>query len=163
MTTMETTPTIGSPISIGYLADYPHFETQVVDWLWQAFGDGLSRDFFASVVHHSMDKSALPLTFVALAGDQLVGTVGLWRCDLISRQDLTPWLAALYVDERYRDRGLGADLQRFVIEFSRERGFDSLYLYASFSGYYERHGWRYIGDAPEYPDKQVRLYHRSLR
>ncbi|GAB7263381.1 hypothetical protein DZS_46930 [Dickeya ananatis] len=40
MTTMEIKPTIG------YLADYPHCETQVVDWLWQAFGDGLSRDFF---------------------------------------------------------------------------------------------------------------------
>ncbi|ACS84571.1 GNAT family N-acetyltransferase [Musicola paradisiaca] len=148
--------------TIGFLADYPQFEQPVTDWLWQAFGDGLSRDVFASVVHHSMDKKALPLTFVALEAGQLVGTVGLWRCDLISRQDLTPWLAALYVDDAWRDRGLGRELQRFVLEYSRDAGFDDLYLYATFSGYYEKHGWRYIGDAPEYPDKTVRIYHQSL-
>jgi hypothetical protein len=31
---------------------------------------------------------------------------GLWRCDLIARQDLWPWLAALYVDEAARGQGL---------------------------------------------------------
>jgi hypothetical protein len=43
--------------------------------------------------------------------------VGLWRCDLISRQDLFPWLAALYV--RRRAAGLAGKLQQHVIDLCR--------------------------------------------
>jgi len=88
--------------------------------------------------------------------------VGLWRCDLISRQDLTPWLAALYVDEEFRSQGLGQQLQAFVLEQSRRSGFREVYLYAEFTGYYERFGWQYIGDALDYPDKPVHLFRQFL-
>ncbi|KGA25831.1 GNAT family acetyltransferase [Pectobacterium brasiliense] len=151
-----------SSVKIVYLADHPQHQEQVIDWIWQAFGSQNSREFFASVVRNSLNPAALPLTFIALEGERLVGTVGLWRCDLISRQDLTPWLASLYVEESQRDKGLGIALQQHVLDFCRRRGFDDLYLFATFSGYYEKHGWRYIGDGLDYPDKAVRLYHQSL-
>lgn len=149
-------------IEIELLTDYPQHRGQVIDWLWRAFGSENSRAFFASVVDSGMHGADLPITFIALQGDKLVGTVGLWRCDLISRQDLTPWLAALYVDESQRGSGLGLRLQQHVQDFGRRAGFSELYLYSDFSGYYERHGWRYIGDALDYPDRPVRLYHREL-
>lgn len=114
--------------NIVLLADYPQHRQQVINWLWQAFGSENSRAFFASVVDSGLRGADLPITFIALLGDELVGTVGLWRCDLISRQ----------------------------------AGFNELYLYSDFSGYYERHGWHYIGDALDYPDRPVRLYHREL-
>lgn len=148
--------------NIALLADYPQHRQQVIDWLWQAFGSENSRAFFASVVDSGLCGADLPITFIALQGDELVGTVGLWRCDLISRQDLTPWLAALYVDESQRGSGLGLRLQQHVQDYSRQAGFNELYLYSDFSGYYERHGWHYIGDALDYPDRPVRLYHRQL-
>lgn len=147
---------------IRLLADYPQHRGQVIDWLWQAFGSENSRVFFASVVDSGLCGADLPITFIALQDDKVVGTVGLWRCDLISRQDLTPWLAALYVDESQRGSGLGLRLQQHVQDYARRTGFSELYLYSDFSCYYERHGWRYIGDALDYPDRPVRLYHREL-
>lgn len=144
------------------LSDRPEFKEQVTDWLWQAFGSENSRDFFASVVQSSLSGADLPQTFIALEGETLAGTVGLWRCDLISRQDLTPWLAALYVDEEFRSKGLGQQLQAFVLEQSRRSGFREVYLYAEFTGYYERFGWQYIGDALDYPDKPVHLFRQFL-
>ena len=151
-----------SAINIINLSDRPEFKEQVTDWLWQAFGSDNSRDFFASVVQSSLSGADLPQTFIALEGETLAGTVGLWRCDLISRQDLTPWLAALYVDEEFRSQGLGQQLQAFVLEQSRRSGFREVYLYAEFTGYYERFGWQYIGDALDYPDKPVHLFRQFL-
>ncbi|KGT86444.1 GNAT family acetyltransferase [Erwinia typographi] len=139
-----------------------HIET-VTDWLWQAFGSATSRPFFASILTSSLSGADLPVTWVAVDGERAVGTVGLWRCDLISRQDLYPWLAALYVDESYRGRGLSEQLQQTVMAESLRRGFGDLYLYSACAAYYERFGWRYLGDALDYPDKTVRLYHKSLR
>lgn len=74
----------------------PQFTQQVIDWIWYAFGEGMPRAFFQSIVEHSLTPGELPLTFIAVEDDQLLGTVGLWRCDLISRQDLHPgWLRCM--------------------------------------------------------------------
>lgn len=138
-----------------------HVET-VTDWLTNAFGAENSRAFFASILRASLSEADFPLTWVALDGERVAGTVGLWRCDLISRQDLFPWLAALYVDEGYRGEGLSGQLQQTVIAECRLRGYPTLYLYAECADYYERFGWRYRGEALDYPDKTVRLYYRDL-
>lgn len=144
------------------LYSVPHHAEHVTDWLWQAFGSDDSRDFFASVVATSQRAGELPMTFVAVEGEQLLGTVGLWRCDLISRQDLYPWLAALYIDERQRGRGLGARLQQHVIDYARHLGYPQLHLYSACKEYYERFGWQYIGDGLDYPNKSVHLYQFTL-
>lgn len=140
----------------------PQHSEQVTDWLWHAFGCQESRGFFGSVVATSQQEGALPLTFIAVDGDKLLGTVGLWRCDLISRQDLWPWLAALYVDKSQRGKGLGEKLQSHVITYARNSGFDTLYLYSACRSYYERFGWHYIGDGLDYPARPVHLYKRQL-
>lgn len=144
------------------LYEAPQFAGTVTDWLWQAFGDSLPRDFFASIIAHSQRPGALPLTFIALDGEKLLGTVGLWRCDLISRQDLWPWLAALYVDEAARGQGLAGLLQKHVIEYAREQGYAQLHLYSACRDFYERYGWHYIGDGLDYPDTTVHLYRYDL-
>ncbi len=103
----------------------PQFAPQVTDWLWQAFGgETLPRQFFASIVQHSQTAEALPLTFIAVEGEQLLGTIGLWRCDLISRRDLFR-LAALFVAPAARGQGLAGKLQRHVIDYARRAGFRS--------------------------------------
>lgn len=135
---------------------------QVTDWLWQAFGSAESRDFFAAIVANSQREGEMPLTFIALEDEKPLGTVGLWRCDLISRQDLWPWLAALYIDEGQRGKGLGERLQRHVVDYARGLGFESLFLYSTCKAYYERFGWQYIGDGLDYPAQPVHLYRFML-
>ena len=135
---------------------------QVIDWLWHAFGDGVSRAFFADIITHSQTPDALPLTFVAVEGEQLLGTVGLWRCDLMTRQDLYPWLAALYVDEAARGKGLAGLLQDHVKDYALRAGYSELYLWSACRDFYERYGWHDIGEGLEYPNKKVHLYRCSL-
>ncbi|WP_414630003.1 GNAT family N-acetyltransferase [Enterobacter bugandensis] len=144
------------------LYEAPRYAEQVTDWLWQAFGEGLARDFFHSIVEHSQTPGALPLTFIAVEDERLIGTVGLWRCDLITRQDLCPWLAALYVDDAARGKGLAGKLQQHVIRFAARAGYEELHLWSACRDFYERYGWQYIGDGLEYPDKTVHLYRYSL-
>ncbi|RTY56586.1 GNAT family N-acetyltransferase [Pantoea sp. YU22] len=145
------------------LRDAPQFAGQISDWLWLAFDADNSRDFMASVVESSLQEAEFPVTFVAVddAG-RAVGTVGFWRCDLISRQDLFPWLAALYVEESARGGGLSAALQQHVIDYARQRGYGRLWLWSTFGDYYERHGWTPAGEALDYPHKRVRLYRREI-
>ncbi len=144
------------------LSAVPHHATHITDWLWQAFGDGTSREFYSSIVRSSLNGADFPVTFVALENDVPLGTIGFWRCDLISRQDLYPWAAALYVDEAARGKGVSEALQQHVIDFARGRGYQRLWLWSTFGGYYERFGWQYQCDALEFPDVQVKVYARDL-
>jgi predicted N-acetyltransferase YhbS len=145
------------------LYDVPQHARQVTDWLWQAFGGvAMPREFFSSIIEHSQKPDALPLTFVMTEDDRVVATVGLWRCDLISRQDLFPWLAALYVDESVRGQGIAGMLQTHVMEYARSKGFSELHLYSVCRDFYERFGWQYIGDGIEYPATTVHLYRYEL-
>ena len=141
----------------------PQHASRVTEWLWQAFGgETLPQAFFASIVEHSQTPGALPITFVAVEGERLLGTVGLWRCDLISRQDLYPWMAALYVAPEARGRGLAGKLQQHVIGYARTQGYSELFLYSACRDFYERFGWQYIGEGLDYPASAVSLYRYDL-
>lgn len=141
----------------------PQHASCVTEWLWRAFGaDALPRAFFASIVEHSQTPGALPITFVAVEGERLLGTVGLWRCDLISRQDLYPWMAALYVAPEARGQGLAGKLQLHVIGYARAQGYTELFLYSACRDFYERFGWQYIGEGLDYPASAVSLYRYDL-
>ena len=141
----------------------PQHASRVTEWLWQAFGgETLPQAFFASIVEHSQTPGALPITFVAVEGERLLGTVGLWRCDLISRQDLYPWMAALYVAPEARGQGLAGKLQQHVIGYARAQGYTELFLYSACRDFYERFGWQYIGEGLDYPASAVSLYRYDL-
>ena len=141
----------------------PQHASCVTEWLWRAFGaDALPRAFLASIVEHSQTPGALPITFVAVEGERLLGTVGLWRCDLISRQDLYPWMAALYVAPEARGQGLAGKLQQHVIGYARAQGYTELFLYSACRDFYERFGWQYIGEGLDYPASAVSLYRYDL-
>ena len=64
------------------------------------------------------------MTFIAVEGEQLLGTIGLWRCDLISRRDLFPAGGAVRRARRPR-QGLAGKLQRHVIDYAAARAFGS--------------------------------------
>ena len=144
------------------LSAVPHFADQITEWQWRAFGEPSSRDFFASIVASSLSGADFPVTFVAVEAGKAIGTAGFWRCDLISRQDLFPWMAALYVAPDARGRGIAGQLQQHVIDYARRLGHPQLYLYSACRDFYERFGWQYIGEGLDYPATAVSLYRYDL-
>lgn len=145
-------------MKIDYLGNHSEYMETVTKWLCEEFGNEDNYKFFESIIKSSLTKDKLPLTFVAIDGDKVVGTVGLWRADLLSRQDLYPWLSALYVTEDYRDRGIGQELQKFIINYCKGKGIDKLYLYTDLENYYEKMGWEYIEDGIEYSGDSIKIY-----
>jgi GNAT superfamily N-acetyltransferase len=68
--------------------------------------------------------------------------------DESSRPELTPWLAALWVDEAMRKRGLAAELLSEAIRRSAALGVERLYLIArpALRDFYTARGWEPIED-----------------
>ncbi|AOR23833.1 GNAT family N-acetyltransferase [Clostridium taeniosporum] len=149
-------------LKIAYLADYKENSKTIINWLWSEFGNETNHDFYEIIIKHSFKKNTLPLTFIALLDNELVGTISLWRTDLISRQDLYPWLSALYVKEEYRNQNIGKKLQNFVLNYCKNNGFSNLFLYTTLDNYYEKTGWKYFEDGIRYSGQHIKIYKKEL-
>ena len=73
---------------------------------------------------------SIPLTMVAFDGKQLVGSVTIKAQDFADRPELSPWIAAVFVFEEFRHRGIGSKLVLFAEEVARKHfNKEKIYLY----------------------------------
>lgn len=130
------------------IADHPDLVEVVAAWHWNEWGqmhpEG-SLVSWAAGLRERTNWEAIPTTYVAFEGAELVGSVTLVEFDMDTRRDLSPWLAGLFVAPAHRGRGVGSALARHAVHAAAAMGFERLYLYTSNAcEMYERLGWRTI-------------------
>lgn len=144
------------------LKDCPQWIDTLADWLNEEFGTLHSRNFYQELLAHSLTEDRLPISFVAVENGVPVGTVGIWRGDLLSRQDLSPWLSALVVHPDNRGTGIGRTLQKHVLSYCKAQGWSEIYLYTDLHGYYEKSGWALLETGYEYSGTAVQIYRHTV-
>ena len=153
-------------VQILNLADAPEHVEQVSRWLWEewARADGYSLEDLVYRTRHSLLRDTVPQQLVAVCGGRAAGTVALWLSDCKTRQDLTPWMAVLYVDPEFRNLRIGQALQKASIEAARALDrYDWLYLITELDNYYEKTGWEFVCDAPVSGGHTEKIYRFPLR
>ena len=76
----------------------------------------------------------------------------------MSRQDLYPWLASLYITPEHRGKGIGTELQKFLVQYSKGLGYNEIFLYTDLEGYYERTGWKFVATSVTDSMEEVKIY-----
>lgn len=121
---------------------------EAVDLFWQEWGEAGGRAFYEDCMFYALtNPNDIPGFYIAKEKDKIIGTYALIRNDLNSRQDLTPWLACLFVNEQFRGKSLGSELLNHGLQEAAKKGYKSLYLTSDLEGYYEKYGWKKIGIA----------------
>jgi N-acetylglutamate synthase-like GNAT family acetyltransferase len=95
--------------------------------------------------HDHLQSGRIPQTFVAVQGNVLWGSASLIEADLASHSHLSPWLASVYVDSPFRNRGVGTALVKSVEQEARRLGVPRLHLFTpDKAAFYARLGWEAI-------------------
>jgi len=134
----------GGELKIAYLAEYPEHVQTCTSWIYGLWTSqsGAEYESVYEKFQNGANTAELPITLIALAGSKPAGTVSLWKNN-VTRPDLSPWLAALYVHPFHRNKGISLRLIERVIEEARRLGFKELYLVTEEAkALYERFGWR---------------------
>jgi GNAT superfamily N-acetyltransferase len=123
----------------------PEFFDTVAKRIWQAWweAESVSLDYISGRLRENMSDTKIPLALVAHDGEAFLGTASVIASDLAERPQLTPWVAAVWVEEKARGHGVGAALVEravqdcFALEFDRA----SLCARPRMFGFYQRLGW----------------------
>jgi N-acetylglutamate synthase-like GNAT family acetyltransferase len=134
--------------SIEYLADHPSAIPAIAAWHLKQWGRILpdfSPDTYQRFLSTHYKRGGIPTMFVAVHEGNVIGTAALEDDDMDTRPELTPWLASLYVDEKYRHNGVGEALVKKVIEEARRLEVKKIYLLTpDRQHYHERFGFQTV-------------------
>lgn len=89
---------------------------------------------------------------------KIIGCYALLTNDLISRQDLWPWLGCVFIAEAYRGKQLGSELLKHGKMEAIKLGYKAIYLTTNHDGFYEKYGWFRIEDGFELKGNNSRIY-----
>src|SRR6266852_843684 len=133
------------PFTISDLRQRPEFFGTVADRIWQAWweADGYPLDDISGRLRENMKATPIPFALIAHDGDSFLGTASVIASDLAERPQLTPWVAAVWVEPQARQRGVGGALVNRATQDCFALGASRAYLCARLqrSGFYERLGW----------------------
>ena len=111
---------------------------------YDAFFEGSERSLADDVagLKNLLARDNGEAAFVAVADGEVVGTCLLVANELEPLHDVSPWLAGLIVDKRYRSSGIGGALVRAIEDSARAARIESIYLYTDEAEpFYQRLGW----------------------
>jgi len=139
-------------LTIGFLADDVQDFEVFARWLYTEWSEprGESLSARKRMLSKQLNTSHLPVALVAYWQGQPAGIVSLRVKDLHTRPRLSPWLSALYVDDRFRGKGIGRALVHATEELARGLGYGHLHLFtADRQSFYMELGWTCLPRLPE--------------
>lgn len=138
-----------------------------IEYFWNCWGNDSNYQFYKNCIENSLDnQNPLPKFYLGLIENKIVGSYALLTNDIISRQDLMPWFACLYVNEEHRNKGFAAQLIQHGLSETHHKGFEKLYLSTHLISFYEKMGWKHIANGYHVDDSEIKIYEKptnSLR
>ena len=139
------------------IRDNPDYLVRAIDYFSSKWS--VSRNVYQDCITNSLTTgSHLPRWYLMLRDNEIIGSYGLIVNDFISRQDLWPWICAIYIEEKERGKALGACLLEHGRCEAATLGFPAVYLSTDHVGFYEKYGWKYIGQGYGFSGSSHRIY-----
>lgn len=128
---------------IATIQEHPELKNRAANWFHEKWNIPLEA-YLESMEACIQNANAVPQWYVVLSEGRMVGGIGVIENDFHNRNDLTPNVCALYVEQTDRCQGIAGKLLRYVCEDMRQKGIDTLYLITDHTSFYERYGWKFL-------------------
>ena len=135
-------------MQIDYLANHSELIPTIAQWQheeWGKFRPDKTINWRIKNLCKQTDPAAIPLTFAAFSELGPVGSASLVWHDMPERQELSPWLASVFVHAQHRNQGIGSNLVNRVVEKANALNFPILYLFTFDKvNLYKDLGWEFM-------------------
>jgi predicted N-acetyltransferase YhbS len=152
-------------VTTSLLVDHPEHLPLVAGWIyreWTSRRPGSSEADVAERLRSHLRRGGLPLMVLALDGSECCGCASLRAADLEGREDVTPWLASVYVSEARRRAGIGAQLVRAIEAEAARLEVATLYLYTpDRQAFYAARGW-IVHEQALHAGQSITIMHKRI-
>lgn len=147
-------------IQVTNVKDYHGSLEEAAEYFSKAWGGGNNKPFYLDAMQNSYrgNNGGIPRFYIMLDNNQIIGCYALIINDFISRHDLYPWLAAVYISKSHRGQALASKLLAHGVKEAGHCGYDTVYLTTNHDGFYEKYGWIRIEDGYEPGGDLTRIY-----
>jgi GNAT superfamily N-acetyltransferase len=135
-------------MQISHLRHVPQFADTIAHRGWNAFDSGLDLANYRAGLDPMMEADGVPFALVVHHNEVYLGSTLVIGNDLAARPNLTPWIAALWVEPSHRSKGIAAALITEARAALAKTGIMRCYLCATpaNSPYYLARGFTLIED-----------------
>ena len=138
------------------LRDCPSLRDRAAEWFHEKWG--VPADAYLECMTAYLNRETEYGWYLCLAGDLIVGGLGVIANDFHDRKDLSPNVCAVYTEEGFRGHGIAGRLLDLVVEDMRTKGITPLYLVTDHTGFYERYGGAFLCMAHDDSGSETRVY-----
>ncbi|MCX2582197.1 MULTISPECIES: GNAT family N-acetyltransferase [unclassified Pedobacter] len=136
----------------------PEYKEIAIKYLQESWPD-ISPIIYENCISNCLSANQfLPQWYLLEKGGEIIGCAGLITNDFISRMDLYPWICAIFIEEKHRGNAYGALLIDKAKADTKAAGFKHLNLCTDHIGYYEKYGFKYIGQGYHPWEEESRIY-----
>lgn len=129
------------------IRENPELKENAIRYISEKWANEASKSVYEDCISRSLaTDNPLPIWYLLMDGDNIIGCVGLITNDFISCMDLWPWLCALYIEEGHRGNAYGKLLIERLKKDAARAGFSNVYLATDHIGYYEKYAFEYLCD-----------------
>lgn len=140
----------------------PEYKDTAIKYLQQSWPEVYPK-IYEDCLNHCIDaENDLPQWYLLEKENEIIGCAGLITNDFISRMDLYPWICAVYISEAHRGNSYAELLIRKAEADSKRFGFKYMNLCTHHIGYYEKFGYRYVGQGIHPWEEESRIYQIEL-
>jgi len=140
----------------------PEYKDNIIQYFQNSWSE-IAPIIYEDCISHSINaKDSIPQWYVLENNNEIIGCAGLITNDFISRMDLYPWVCAIFIEEKYRGNNYSKLLIEKAKEDSKKAGFQNLYLCTDHIGFYEKIGFKYIGQGYHPWEEESRIYQIDL-
>jgi len=146
------------------LSEKPEKLEEAIQYFWKCWGNDSNLIFYDDCIRNSLNKEIkIPKFYIAIESNEIIGSYALLTNDIISRQDLMPWFACLFVNESYRKKGHAEMLLTHGLNQAKRKGFDNLFLSTDLINFYEKKGWTEYGKGFGVTGNEFKIYSKSTQ
>jgi len=88
--------------------------------------------------------------FVAIENDNIAGYCSLNQKDSVPDVEYTPYVQAVFVDEKFRGKRLSEKMILFAISYAKTLGFEKVHIVSDHINLYEKYGFTKIDEKNDY-------------
>ena len=136
----------------------PEYKEKAIKFFQKSWSE-ISPIIYEDCISNSIAaEQSLPQWYLLEKDEEIIGCAGLITNDFISRMDLYPWLCALFINEDYRGNYYSELLINKAKKDTKDSGFKYLNLCTDYIGFYEKYGFKYIGQGYHRWKEESRIY-----